>query len=80
VLPELIASFGKLGYDVVKWFWQTEGWTVRGGQWLTMRRWLEANPEDELAKMSRELTAEPVRYARTRGNTWAGGVRTDARE
>jgi hypothetical protein len=33
-------------------------------QWLTMRRWLEANPDDELAKKVRaELTSEPERYA-----------------
>ncbi|HOE74374.1 MAG TPA: SAM-dependent methyltransferase, partial [Deltaproteobacteria bacterium] len=33
-------------------------------KWLTMRRWLEANPDDELAKDVRaELTSEPVRYA-----------------
>ena len=29
-----------------------------------MRRWLEANPEDDLAKEVRaKLTSEPVRYA-----------------
>ena len=33
-------------------------------KWLTMRRWLEANPDDELAKEVRaKLTSEPERYA-----------------
>jgi hypothetical protein len=33
-------------------------------QWLTMRRWLEANPDDEFAKDVRaKLTAEPECYA-----------------
>jgi hypothetical protein len=33
-------------------------------RWLTMRRWLEANPDDEFAKDVRaELTSEPERYA-----------------
>ena len=66
VLPELIASFGKLGYDVVEMVLaDREGWDrYEAAKWLTMRRWLEANPEDELAKDVRaELTAEPVRYA-----------------
>jgi len=32
-------------------------------KWLTMRRWLETNPEDELVKEVRGLmTSEPVRY------------------
>jgi len=33
-------------------------------KWLTMRRWLEANPDDEFAKDVRaKLTSEPERYA-----------------
>jgi len=33
-------------------------------KWLTMRRWLAANPDDELAKDVRaKLTSEPERYA-----------------
>ncbi|HSK07991.1 MAG TPA: hypothetical protein VK911_00320, partial [Vicinamibacterales bacterium] len=33
-------------------------------KWLTMRRWLEANPDDEFAKDVRaRLTSEPERYA-----------------
>ncbi|MBN1473393.1 MAG: class I SAM-dependent methyltransferase [Syntrophaceae bacterium] len=66
LLPELLASFGRLGYDVVEMVLaDQDGWDrYEAAKWLTMRRWLEANPEDELAKEVRaQLTAEPVRYA-----------------
>jgi len=66
MLPELLASFGRLGYDVVEMVLaDQDGWDrYEAAKWLTMRRWLEANPDDELAKDVRaELTSEPVRYA-----------------
>jgi SAM-dependent methyltransferase len=66
MLPELLASFGRLDYDVVEMVLaDQEGWDrYEAAKWLTMRRWLEANPDDELAKDVRaELTSEPVRYA-----------------
>lgn len=65
-LPELFASFGRLGYDVVEMVLaDQDGWDrYEAAKWLTMRRWLEANPDDELAKEVRaQLTSEPVRYA-----------------
>jgi len=65
-LPELLASFGRLGYDVVEMVLaDQDGWDrYEAAKWLTMRRWLEANPDDELAKDVRaQLTSEPVRYA-----------------
>ncbi len=65
-LPELLASFGNLGYDVVEMVLADQyGWDrYEAAQWLTMRRWLEANPDDELAKDVRaRLTTEPERYA-----------------
>ena len=42
-----------------------DGWDrYEAAKWLTMRRWLEANPGDELAEEVRaQLTSEPVRYA-----------------
>ena len=42
-----------------------DGWDrYEAAKWLTMRRWLEANPGDELAKDVREkLSSEPERYA-----------------
>ncbi|MHB8077892.1 MAG: SAM-dependent methyltransferase [Candidatus Krumholzibacteriia bacterium] len=66
VLPELLASFGHLGYDVVEMVLaDRDGWDrYEAAQWLTMRRWLEANPDDELAGDVRaKLTSEPERYA-----------------
>jgi len=65
-LPELLASFGRLGYDVVEMVLaDQDGWDrYEAAKWLTMRRWLEANPDDELAEEVRaQLSSEPVRYA-----------------
>ena len=66
-LPELLASLGRLGYDVVEMVLaDQDSWDrYEAAKWLTMRRWLEANPGDEFAREVRaELTSEPVRYAR----------------
>ncbi len=66
LLPELIASFGKLGYDVVEMVLANQdSWDrYEAAKWLTMRRWLEANPHDDFAKEVRaELTSAPGRYA-----------------
>ncbi len=66
MLPELLASFVRLGYDVVEMVLaDQDGWDrYEAAKWLTMRRWLEANPNDELAKEVRaQLTSEPERYA-----------------
>jgi SAM-dependent methyltransferase len=66
MLPELLASFDQLGYDVVEMVLaDQDGWDrYEAAKWLTMRRWLEANPDDELAKDVRaKLTSEPERYA-----------------
>jgi SAM-dependent methyltransferase len=66
MLPELLASFGRLGYDVVEMVLaDQDGWDrYEAAKWLTMRRWLEANPDDEFAKEVRaQLTSEPERYA-----------------
>ncbi len=65
VLPELIASFGDLDYDVVEMVLaDQEGWDrYEAAKWLTMRRWLETNPHDDLANEVRaQLTLEPRRY------------------
>ena len=66
LLPRLLASFGDLGYDVVEMVLaDQEGWDrYEAAKWLTMRRWLEANPGDDLAEEVRaKLTSEPVRFA-----------------
>ncbi len=65
-LPELLASFDDRGYDVVEMVLaDQEGWDrYEAAKWLTMRRWLEANPDDDLAKEVRaQLISEPKRYA-----------------
>jgi SAM-dependent methyltransferase len=66
MLPELLASFSDLGYDVVEMVLaDQDGWDrYEAAKWLTMRRWLEANPDDDMAKEVRaKLTEEPKRYA-----------------
>jgi SAM-dependent methyltransferase len=65
MLPALLASFGRLGYDVVEMVLaDQDGWDrYEAAKWLTMRRWLDANPTDELTNVVRaQLTSEPERY------------------
>lgn len=65
LLPELLAFFGRLDYDVVQMVLANqEGWDrYEAAKWLTMRRWLEANPHDDFAEEVRaQLTSEPKRY------------------
>lgn len=65
-LPQLLVSFSTLGYDVVEMVLaDQDGWDrYEAAKWLTMRRWLEANPDDEFAQEVRaQLTSEPERYA-----------------
>ena len=67
LLPDLVASFGGLGYDVVEMVLaDLEGWDrYEAAKWLTMRRWLDANPEDPFASEVRaELATAPERHAR----------------
>jgi SAM-dependent methyltransferase len=65
-LPGLLASFGDLDYDVVEMVLaDQDGWDrYEAAKWLTMRRWLDANPDDDFAPVVRaQLTSEPQRYA-----------------
>jgi SAM-dependent methyltransferase len=65
LLPELLASFDRLEYDVVEMVLaDQDGWDrYEATKWLTMRRWLEDNPDDEFEKEVRaKLTTEPKRY------------------
>jgi SAM-dependent methyltransferase len=65
LLPELLASFAHLGYDVVEMVLaDQDSWDrYEASKWLTMRRWLDANPDDEQADDIRaELSSEPERY------------------
>ncbi len=66
MLPGLLASFGQLGYDVVEMVLaDQDDWDrYEAAKWLTMRRWLDANPDDELAKEVRaQLTSGPGDHA-----------------
>ena len=65
-LPELLAFVDRLDYDVVEMVLADEnGWDrYEAAKWLTMRRWLDANPADVQATEVRALlTSEPTRYA-----------------
>ena len=67
LLPDLITQLQDLGYDVVEMMLaDQDSWDrYAAAQWLNMRRWLDQNPDDELAPEVREaLTSEPGRYAR----------------
>ncbi|MFT0875181.1 class I SAM-dependent methyltransferase [Rhodopseudomonas sp. G2_2311] len=67
LLPDLIASFDALHYDVVEMMLASQdSWDrYEATKWLTMRRWLDANPDDEFAPEVRaELTTSPERYTR----------------
>ena len=67
LLPELIEQFQDLGYDVVEMMLADQDSWDRYAvpQWLNMRRWLDQNPDDELAPEVREqLTTEPALYTR----------------
>jgi SAM-dependent methyltransferase len=66
MLPELLASFDPLGCDVVEMVLaDQDSWDrYETAKWLTMRRWLEANSDDEFAiEVRAQLTSEPKRYA-----------------
>jgi SAM-dependent methyltransferase len=66
-LPELLEHFGELGCDVVEMVMADQDSWDRyvAAQWLNIRRWLDANPDDELAdEMRAELATAPSRHAR----------------
>ncbi|ATL88478.1 methyltransferase domain-containing protein [Streptomyces malaysiensis subsp. malaysiensis] len=77
VLPELIEQFGGLGYDVVEMLLaDQDSWDrYQAAQWLNLRRWLDGNPDDELAAEVRaELTTGPARYTRYQREYLGWGV------
>lgn len=64
-LPGLVASFDQQGYDLVEMVLaDQEGWDrYEAAKWMTMRRWLEENPDDDFAQEVRaELTIAPERH------------------
>jgi SAM-dependent methyltransferase len=76
-LPGLIEHFGELGWDVVEMVLSSQDdWDrYAASHWLSIRRWLDANPGDELApRMRAELDADPARYVRYRREYLGWGV------
>lgn len=64
-LPALVDAFGEQGYDVVEMVLaDQEGWDrYEAAKWMTMRRWLEENPDDDFAsEVRKELTIAPKRH------------------
>jgi SAM-dependent methyltransferase len=77
LLPDLISQFQDLGYDLVEMILaDQDSWDrYAAAQWLNLRRWLDRNPDDELAPEVRdELTSEPARYARSTREFLGWGV------
>ena len=76
-MPELIERFGDLGCDVVEMVLASQdSWDrYAAAQWLNIRRWLDANPDDELTgQMRAELATAPARHARYRREYLGWGV------
>ncbi|MBY8871691.1 class I SAM-dependent methyltransferase [Micromonospora sp. PLK6-60] len=76
-LPGLVALFGDLGWDLVEMVLaDQDSWDrYAAAHWLNLRRWLDANPDDELAgELRRELTEDPLRHVRFRRELLGWGV------
>ncbi len=76
-LPGLVGAFDDLGYDVVEMVLaDRKGWDrYEAAKWLTMRRWLEANPDDDFAAEVRaELNIAPKRYVTYARECFGWGV------
>jgi SAM-dependent methyltransferase len=76
-LPGLIELFASIGYDVVEMVLADEdSWDrYAAAQWLNIRTWLDANPDDELAdKLRAALSSEPLRHTRYRRHLLGWGV------
>jgi SAM-dependent methyltransferase len=77
LLPDLITQFQALGYDVVEMVLADQDSWDRyvAAQWLNQRRWVDENPDDELApEVRKALTDEPARYARSTREYLGWGV------
>ena len=76
-LPGLLGHFADLGCDVVEMVLaDQDSWDrYAAAQWLNLRRWLDENPDDELAgQLREELATEPVRHARYQREYLGWGV------
>jgi len=76
-LPGLVTQFHDLGWDLVEMVLaDQDSWDrYAAAHWLTIRRWLDANPDDELAPAFREeLSTDPVAHVRYRREYLGWGV------
>ncbi|MFI2709256.1 SAM-dependent methyltransferase [Micromonospora sp. NPDC018662] len=76
-LPGLVRLFGECGWDLVEMVLaDQDSWDrYAAAHWLNLRRWLDANPDDELApELRRELTEDPLRYVRFQRDHLGWGV------
>ncbi|MFD0307434.1 SAM-dependent methyltransferase [Streptomyces sp. NPDC127119] len=76
-LPELVEQFGALGCDLVEMVLADQDSWDRyvAAQWLSTRRWLDANPDDELAdEMREDLATGPLRHVRYQREYLGWGV------
>lgn len=73
-LPELVEMFGELEYDLVEMVLADEDTWDRyaAAQWLSIRRFLDANPDDEIADdLRHELRTAPLLHVRYQ-RAWLG--------
>jgi SAM-dependent methyltransferase len=76
-LPGLVGLFREQGWDLVEMVLaDQDSWDrYAAAHWLNIRRWLDANPDDELAPAFRvELTDDPLDYVRYRREYLGWGV------
>ncbi|MEJ3748422.1 class I SAM-dependent methyltransferase [Actinomycetes bacterium KLBMP 9797] len=76
-LPGLLSHFSDLGWDVVEMVLADQDSWDRyvAAQWINIRHWLDANPDDELAdEMRQELTTAPVWHVKYQREYLGWGV------
>ncbi|MFC4148737.1 SAM-dependent methyltransferase [Micromonospora mangrovi] len=76
-LPGLVRLFQDEGWDLVEMVLaDQDSWDrYAAAHWLNLRRWLDTNPDDELApQLRRELTEDPLRHVRHRREHLGWGV------
>ncbi|SCG44864.1 SAM-dependent methyltransferase [Micromonospora inositola] len=76
-LPGLVGLFGECGWDLVEMVLaDQDSWDrYAAAHWLNLRRWLDENPDDELAdELRRELTEDPLRHVRYQREYLGWGV------
>ncbi|WP_200213727.1 methyltransferase domain-containing protein [Micromonospora coerulea] len=76
-LPGLVGLFRECGWDLVEMVLADQhSWDrYAAAHWLNLRRWLDANPDDELAgELRQELTEDPLRHVRYQREYLGWGV------